>query len=121
MDILNFAITLALAVVGPLLALRYLQPILLRSQCPEGGDGADFWLRSAQVLAVSGTLLLALSFGNYRAELLPALERALWLVAAGTFSTVAFITRQVWTPVRRAQQRALAQQAQAPHPAATGG
>jgi hypothetical protein len=108
MNILNFALTLLLAALGPVLAISYLRPILLRllrSQCPKGGDSADFWVRSAYVLAVCGTLLLCLSFGNYhRNETLPALERALWLVAAGTFSTVAFIARQVWAPVRLAQQ-----------------
>jgi hypothetical protein len=108
MDTLSFVMTLLLAALGPVVALAYLKPILLRvlrSQCPDGGDGAEFWIRSAHVLAVTGTLLLALSFGNYEAELMPALERALWLVMAGTFGTVAFIARQVWAPVRRAQRR----------------
>ena len=102
----NFALTLLLAAAGPVVALRYLEPILLkllRSQCPEGGEGADFWMRSAYVLAVCGTVLLALSFGQYRGEAFDAVERALWLVAAGTFITVAFVTRQVWAPVRLAQ------------------
>lgn len=104
MQVLHFALTLLLAVLGPILALGYLKPILLRvlrSQCGGAGDGADFWVRSAYVLAICGTVLLALSFGQYRhAETLDALERALWLVAAGTFGTVAFIARQVWRPVR---------------------
>lgn len=114
MDVFNFILTLSLAVVGPVVAISYLRPILLRllqSQCRDAGgagEGAEFWVRSAYVLAIAGTLLLALSFGNYRADLLVALERALWLVAAGTFGTVAFIARQVWQPVRRAQ--ALARQ-----------
>jgi hypothetical protein len=112
MNLVNFAITLLLATLGPVLAISYLRPILLRvlrSHCPAGGDGADFWVRSAYVLAVCGTLLLCLSFGNYhRDDVLPALERALWLAAAGTFGTVAFIARQVWAPVRQAQQAAQA-------------
>ncbi|MBB5203373.1 type III secretory pathway component EscS [Inhella inkyongensis] len=108
MSTLNFALTLALAAIGPVLAISYLRPILLRllqSQCQGQTDSADFWVRSAYVLAVCGTLLLALSFGAYRQDTLEALERALWLVAAGTFGTVAFITRQVWGPVRLAQHQ----------------
>ncbi len=104
---LNFTLSLVLAVLGPVLALRYLQPILLkllRAQCSEGGEGADFWMRSAYVLAVCGTLLLMLSFGQYRGETFEAMERALWLVAAGTFGTVAFISRQAWRPVREARE-----------------
>jgi hypothetical protein len=104
MDIFNFALTLLLAVLGPIVAISYLRPILLRvlsKQCRDGGEGADFWVRSAYLLAVTGTLLLALSFGQYRGDILQTLERALWLVAAGTFGTVAFIARQVWAPVRR--------------------
>lgn len=106
MNTLNFAITLLLAACGPVLAIRYLQPILLkvlRAQCPDGGEGAEFWLRCAYVLAVCGSLLLALSFGNYHDQDLPhTLERALQLVALGSFVAVAFIARQVWKPTRTA-------------------
>lgn len=115
MQVLHFTLTLTLAVLGPILALGYLKPILLRvlrSQCGGAADGADFWVRSAYVLAICGTLLLALSFGQYRhAATLDALERALWLVAAGTFGTVAFIARQVWRPLRESLSRRATQPA----------
>ncbi len=122
-DSLQFMLALALAALGPVAALRYLQPILLpvlRAQCEEGGQGAEFWMRSAYVLAVCGTLLLTLSFGQYRGELLQTLERSLWLVAAGTFATVAFIARQVWAPVResRALRRLEAERAARARPVA---
>ena len=61
MQVLHFALTLLLAVLGPILALGYLKPILLRvlsSQCGGQPDGADFWVRSAYVLAICGTLFL---------------------------------------------------------------
>lgn len=103
---LNLVFGLSLAALGPIAALAYLKPLLLellRVQCPEGGRGAEFWIRSAQVLAVCGTLLLTLSFGLPDAELRRSLERVLWLVAAGTFSSVAWIASTVWAPVRHAQ------------------
>ena len=76
MSELNFALTLAIAVLGPLLAIGYLKPILLvvlDSLCVEplpGQVGAHFWVRSAYVLAIAGTLVLALTFGNFHLSLI---------------------------------------------------
>jgi len=106
MSELNFALTLAIAVLGPLLAIGYLKPILLvvlDSLCVEplpGQVGAHFWVRSAYVLAIAGTLVLALTFGEFHDSLLSAVHRALWLAAAGCFVSIALIARQVWAPVR---------------------
>lgn len=106
MSELNFCVTLFIAVLGPLLAIGYLKPILLvvlDSLCVEplpGKVGAHFWVRSAHVLAIAGTLMLALTFGEFHGSLLDALHRALWLAAAGSFASIAIITRQVWAPVR---------------------
>jgi hypothetical protein len=99
-----FVLSIALALVGPWLAITYLRPILfkvLRGFCDADG-GAEFWIRSAYVLALCGTLLLMLSFGEFResATVVDTLRRALWLVLAGVFGTVWFITRQVWGQVR---------------------
>jgi hypothetical protein len=106
MSELNFALTLGVAILGPVIAIRYLQPILLvvlDALCAEplpGKAGAHFWLRSAYVLAVAGTLVLALTFGDFHGSLVDALHRALWLAAAGCFVSVAIITRRVWAPVQ---------------------
>lgn len=99
-----FLISLALAVLGPLVAVTYLRPILmrvLRSLCDADG-GAEFWIRSAYLLAVCGTLLLMLTFGEFRegASVVDTLRRALWLVFAGVFTTAAIIAKQVWSQVR---------------------
>jgi hypothetical protein len=99
-----FLLSLTLAVVGPLLAITYLRPILirvLRSLCDADG-GAEFWMRSAYLLAVCGTMLLMLSFGEFRedASVVDTLRRALWLVFAGVFITVGIIAKQVWAQVR---------------------
>ena len=106
MSELNFVITLAIAVLGPIVAIGYLQPILLvvlDSLCVEplpGKVGAHFWVRSAHVLAIAGTLVLALTFGDFHGTLLDAVHRALWLTAAGCFVSIAVITRRVWAPVQ---------------------
>jgi len=106
MSELNFALTLLIAVLGPVVAIGYLQPILLvvlDSLCVEplpGKVGAHFWVRSAHVLAIAGTLVLALTFGDFHGTLLDAVHRALWLTAAGCFVSIAVITRRVWAPVQ---------------------
>lgn len=111
MSELNFVLTLVVAVLGPLLAISYLKPILvvvLDALCVEplpGKVGAHFWIRSAYVLALAGTLVLALTFGEFHGSVMDALRRALWLAAAGSFVSIAIITRRVWAPVRERQAR----------------
>jgi hypothetical protein len=104
MNITLFLLSLSVAVLGPLVAISYLRPILvkvLHTLCDADG-GAEFWVRSAYLLAVCGTLLLMLSFGEFRqdASVVDTLRRALWLVFAGVFATVAAIANQVWGQVR---------------------
>lgn len=106
MSELNFALTLLIAVLGPVLAIGYMQPILLvvlDSLCIEplpGKAGAHFWVRSCYVLAIAGTLVLALTFGDFHGSTLGAVHRALWLTAAGCFISIALITRRVWAPTQ---------------------
>ena len=100
-----FFLSLLIALVGPIVAIAYLKPILLkvlRMLCDAEG-GAEFWIRCAYLLAVSGTLLLMLSFGEFdeRHSLVDTVRRSLWLVLAGVFVTVALISRNVWTQVRQ--------------------
>lgn len=105
MSELNFAFTLFIAIAGPIVAISYLQPILvpvLAAMCPErlpSAVGAHFWVRSAYVLAVAGTLVLALVFGEFEGDPLRAVHRALLLTAAGCFLSIAFIAKRVWAPV----------------------
>jgi hypothetical protein len=101
----TFALSLALAGTLPIVAVRYLEPILvkvLRGLCDAEG-GAEFWVRSAYLLAVSGTLVLLLTFGHFDDTVgaVDALRRTLWLVLAGVFVTVAFIASKVWRQVAR--------------------
>ena len=99
-----FFISLLIALVGPVIAIAYLKPILfkvLRLICDADG-GAEFWIRCAYLLAVCGTLLLMLTFGEFNANssVIDTVRRSLWLVLAGVFVTVAIISRNVWTQVR---------------------
>lgn len=100
-----FFVSLLIALVGPIIAITYLRPILykvLRMLCDADG-GAEFWIRCAYLLAVSGTLLLMLTFGEFsdRHDVVDTVRRSLWLVLAGVFLTVAIISRNVWTQVRQ--------------------
>jgi len=107
MSELNFALTLVIAIAAPIVAISYLRPILvpvLNALCVDpmpGAIGAHFWVRSAYVLAVAGTLVLALLFGEFNGGPLAAVHRALLLAAAGCFVSIAIITRRVWAPVQQ--------------------
>jgi hypothetical protein len=100
-----FFVSLLIALAGPIIAISYLKPILykvMRMLCDAEG-GAEFWIRCAYLLAVSGTSLLMLSFGEFseRSSLIDAVRRSLSLVMAGVFFTVAIISRNVWMQVRQ--------------------
>ncbi len=118
MSDLNFVLTLVIAVLAPVAAISYLRPILLvvlDSLCIAplpGQAGAHFWIRSAYVLAVAGTVVLALVFGAFDGDVLHAVHRALLLSAGGCFLSIATIARRVWTPVRASLARPAAPAAQ---------
>ena len=99
-----FSLSIVIALVGPVVAISYLRPILervLRGLCAADG-GAEFWIRCAYVLAVTGTMLLMLSFGSFEegSRTVDTLRRSLWLVLLGIFVTIAFISKSVWAQVR---------------------
>lgn len=105
MDTTIFLGSLFVAVVAPVIALRYIRPILfkvLRSLC-DGDGGAEFWIRCAYVLAICGTLLLVLLFGEFNPHAAPlvTLRRVLLLVLSGVFISIAFISKNVWKGVRQ--------------------
>lgn len=125
MDTSLFLLSLLIAVVGPIVALSYLRPILLKvlqSFCDADG-GAEFWVRSAYLLAVCGTVFMTLVFGQFDpdASVADAMRRALLTVISGVFLTVAFIATLVWGQVRLIMEGHL--KASAPdraHPPGTG-
>lgn len=96
MNLPLFLLSIVIAIIVPIIALRYLRPILVRvlaRLCHDEPNGAEFWVRSAYLLAASGTL-----FGNFseKASLLDALHRALLLVCGGVFISVATIAHHIW-------------------------
>ena len=104
MSIYLFLASLSIAVIGPILAISYLRPILVKvlvGLCDAEG-GAEFWVRSAYLLAICGTVLLMLSFGRFEAsiDLADSLQRSLLVVFTGIFASTAFIARNVWAQVR---------------------
>ena len=107
MNAMLFSAPLLIAIAGPIIAVSYLRPILLkvlRSFCDAEG-GAEFWVRSAYLLAVSGTVFMCLVFGQFdpEASAVDTLRRALLIVIAGVFVTVAFIATRVWGQVQLIQ------------------
>ena len=117
MNAYMFMLSLFIGVVGPAIAIRYLRPILtkvLQGLCDAEG-GAEFWIRCAYLLAICGTLLLILTFGEFTsgADPVSSLRRSLLLVFAGVFLTVGIISRNVWTQVRQWLLRDIAMPASA--------
>lgn len=112
-----FLLSLGVAIAAPLAVLHYLVPALRRASATadpcEAGGSLDFWLAALRWLAILGTVMLVLSFGEFRegADLLAVLRRTLWLVAAGLFVSVAVMARAVWhtldTRERQRQQEKL--------------
>ena len=64
-------------------------------------SGAEFWLRSADILAYSGALILVLIFGkgDIGQGWVEALRMTLILALGGVFITVMFVARNVWRSV----------------------
>ena len=101
---LNFfllSLALTLAIVGA--ALFYLRGITRRvlTEMCHGEAGAEFWLRTADVLALTGSLLLVLAFGGTLpdASFVTQLRLVLGLAAAGIFITVVLVASNVWRSV----------------------
>ncbi|MGN6526568.1 MAG: hypothetical protein ACTHL8_09280 [Burkholderiaceae bacterium] len=125
MDLTRFLASIALAAAGPLVAIAYLRGLLaqaLRGACDQDAS-PEFWIRCATLMAVTGTLLLTVGFGQFdeRATLLDAVRRALWLTLLGVFATVTVIWRNVRAQVQAASahaRMAAALSARLPAPAA---
>ncbi len=103
MDTLAFTLVALAAFGAPIVALNYMRPILLtvlRQICDAEG-GAEFWLRSAYLLATSGSLLLTLVFALGADGIEELVRRSLISTLIGVFVTVGFIAYTVWGQVTR--------------------
>lgn len=102
---LGLALTVGIAL--PVAAVSYLRPILvtvMKGLCNAEG-GAEFWVRSAYVLTICGTLLLVLVGSSMQSgnDFALMLRVILGWTFLGVFLTVAIIARNIWTQVRQTQ------------------
>lgn len=103
MKILMFASTLVFTIAVVSIAMLYLRRTtrqVIVELC-KSDAGAEFWLRSADILAYSGALMLVLVFGKSTTaeDLVDALRITLILNLSGIFITVMFVARNVWRTV----------------------
>lgn len=103
MDPILFFSTLLFTVAVVAIAMLYLRRTtrqVIVELC-KSEAGAEFWLRSADILAYSGALMLVLIFG-YSAtaqDWIEAIRITLILTLGGVFVTVMFVARNVWRTV----------------------
>jgi hypothetical protein len=80
--------------------LRYLRPVIqqvLDSVCEGAAErGAHFWLRVLDVLALSGTLLLVLTFGGSSSDVVHTVRITLLATMGGVFFSTVVIAIVVW-------------------------
>lgn len=94
------SLALTLGVVGAaLLYLRGITRRVLRELCASDA-GAEFWLRTADVLALAGSLILVLAFGGAAsADPVAQIRLTLGLALAGVFVAVVLVSSNVWRKV----------------------
>ena len=121
-DLFFVSLGLTTAIVGGAMAyLRGTTRRLLRELC-ESDAGAAFWLRSTDVLAMCGSLILVLAFGGLRggAGWTDQLRLVIGLALAGIFVSVIFVASSVRGASLRAQATSPAPAAPAAVPDGTG-
>lgn len=103
MKFLLFSSTLLFTIAVVAIAMLYLRRTTKQviSELCKSDAGAEFWLRSADILAYCGALILVLIFGNTTStqDLVEALRITLILTLSGIFITVMFVARNVWRTV----------------------
>ena len=91
-------LTLTISVVS--IAMLYLRRTTRRviNELCQSDAAAEFWLRSADILAYSGSIMLVLIFGNATSaeNLVEVIRVTLILTLSGLFITVMFVARNVW-------------------------
>lgn len=103
MKITLFFATLSLTILVVSIAMLYLRSTtrsVINELC-QSDSAAEFWLRSADILAYSGSIMLVLIFGNATntEDLIEVIRVTLILTLSGLFITVMFVARNVWRSV----------------------
>lgn len=102
------SLLLTVGVVGAaLLYLRAITRSVVTELCASEA-GAEFWLRSADVLALAGSLMLVLAFGTSAAptDWVQTVRLTLGLALAGLFVSVLFVANSIWRNVERVRSGA---------------
>ncbi len=100
MELQILFLSLFVSVTLPLLVLGYLRNVLYKlmgSAC-NSNDAADFWFRSLQILAISGSIILVISFVPVYSGVswLQVVRSTLILTSVGVFAAVAIVARSIW-------------------------
>jgi hypothetical protein len=103
MDPILFFSTLLFTILVVAIAMLYLRSTtrqVIIELC-KSEAGAEFWLRSADIMAYSGALMLVLVFGNGTDahDWVEAVRITLILTLTGVFVTVVFVAHNVWKTV----------------------
>lgn len=103
MKLTLFFATLSLTVLVVTIAMLYLRHTTRRviNDLCQSYAAAEFWLRSADILSYSGSIMLVLIFGNATntEDLIEVIRVTLILTLSGLFITVMFVSRNVWRSV----------------------
>lgn len=97
-----FLLTLLVCIATVTVAMLYLRSATQNVIVELCGTraAANFWLRSADILAYSGSLMLVLIFSSSHTEsVAETIRLSLILSLAGIFLTVAFVTKSIWKRV----------------------
>ena len=95
------SLTITLGVVGAaLIYQRGITRSVLKELCASDA-GAEFWLRTVDVLALAGSLILVIAFGGAASASDPVtqIRLALGLALAGVFIAVVLVSSNVWRNV----------------------
>jgi hypothetical protein len=95
------SLALTLAVVGAsLIYLRGITRRVLRELCASDA-GAEFWLRTADVLSLAGSLILVIAFGGAAsaADAVTQIRLTHGLALSGVFVAVVLVSSNVWRNV----------------------
>ena len=109
MQIELFFVSLALTLTIVMLPMLYLRPVtrsVLMELCDRSEISAEFWLRTANVLALCGSLMLVLMFGKTNGDWVDAVRITLILALIGVFITVMFVSSNIWRRVSTAANAA---------------
>ena len=83
----------------PMLYLRRVTRNVLMELCERSEISAEFWLRTANVLALTGSLMLVLMFGKTSGDWVDCVRITLILALIGVFITVMFVSSNIWRRV----------------------